>query len=443
MELDRELRRHEEQCALLAGILILEQDIKLKKRRIEEEEQKKKKKKQRRKRSVWVKPWLSRRPLYGQYAKLLAELRDEDERMFRNFTRVPAELFQELETRVGPLLQKQKTFYRQPLEPGLRLALTLRYLASGDSYQSLSFNFRVAANTICIVVRETCEAIIKTYEDEVLDCPSTPEEWKKVADVFSTRWNFHHACGAVDGKHVAIRCPAKGGSVYFNYKRYHSIVLMAVVDADYQFLFIDVGTQGSAADGGIWKNCALGAALEEQRAGLPEAEPLPGETVKVPYCLVGDDAFALRPWMMKPYPSRNLSRQQRIFNYRLSRARRVVENAFGITAMRFRCLLTTMAQRPENVQTIVYTACVLHNLIRIRKDALTGALEGDRVEPETGNIIPGTWRTATVGNQVNLTGLDVTGGNTSTKTAKQQRDVLCAYYNSERGRVPWQDRMVP
>ena len=73
----------------------------------------------------------------------------------------------------------------------------------------------------------------------------------------------------------------------------------------------------------------------------------------MPYFLIGDDAFSLQTWMMKPFSRMNMERPERIFNYRLSRARRVVENAFGILANRFRCMLGTMWQDVENTVTIV------------------------------------------------------------------------------------------
>ncbi len=107
--------------------------------------------------------------------------------------------------------------------------------------------------------------------------------------------------------------------------------------------------------------------VEDGSLGFPDPEPLPNDNQDVPYFFVGDVAFALRPDMMKPYSLRGITRPERILNYRLSRARRVVENAFGILANRFQVLLSTMQQQqPETVKLIVTACMILHNLMRNR-----------------------------------------------------------------------------
>ena len=289
---------------------------------------------QRARKRFWVKPWLLRRPIIGQYEHLLQELNREDVRSFKNFLRIPPELFHEMVERVGPLIQKNDTFWRKALDPGLRLAITLRYLATGDSYKTLQYGFRVAVNTICNIIPDTCRAIIEVYMEECIKSPMTPAAWEEVAEGFARRWNFHNCLGAVDGKHVAIRCPGNSGTFYYNYKGFHSIVLMAVADANYKFLYVDIGANGICSDGGVFRETGLCKAVEGGRAGVPPPTPLPNDTQPIPYAFVGDDAFGLRTWMLKPYPQRGLSNSKRIFNYRLSRARRVVENAFGILSHR-------------------------------------------------------------------------------------------------------------
>ena len=116
---------------------------------------------------------------------------------------------------------------RAPLSPGLKLAITLRFLATGMSYHSLAFSFRVAHNTISIFVPEVCRAIVDEYRDEVFQTPTTPEDWKRCAEKFEERWNLPHCCGALDGKHVRIKQPQGSGTLYYNYKGFFSIVMLA------------------------------------------------------------------------------------------------------------------------------------------------------------------------------------------------------------------------
>jgi hypothetical protein len=157
----------------------------------------------------------------------------------------------------------------------------------------------------------------------------------------------------------------------------------------------------------------------------------------VPYFFIGDDAFGLRTTMMKPYSLRGLSNDERIFNYRLSRARRVVENAFGILANRFQILLSTMQHGPSTVKVIVKACMILHNLMRTRYPGLQNQ-QLDRAENINGDFVPGAWRQG-----CNLEDTQrVTGHNTASKEGKKQRNLLKHWVNSPVGAVPWQNRMI-
>ena len=112
----------------------------------------------RRKRRVWVRPW--RRRQFGLYDQLLVELRNEGQRSFKNFMLMPTEMFDELLARVDSRITKQHTWYREPLEPALKLALTLRHLASGSKYSTMKYAWRFPHNTQSLAVREVCQAII-------------------------------------------------------------------------------------------------------------------------------------------------------------------------------------------------------------------------------------------------------------------------------------------
>ena len=107
----------------------------------------------RKKRRWWVRPWVLRRPLLGQYSRLMQELELEDEMAFKNFVRVEPAMFHELVQRLTPRIEKQVTNMRRPLEPGLKVAITLRYLASGNDYHSLMYGFRVPHNSCSQLLR--------------------------------------------------------------------------------------------------------------------------------------------------------------------------------------------------------------------------------------------------------------------------------------------------
>ena len=124
---------------------------------------KKLKAKKKRKRRMWVRNWLLKRPKFGMYEKLMKHLRDGDTKSFRNFVRLGPEMFNKMVQELTPKIEKRRTPYREPLSTGLKLAVTLRYLATRDSYRSLSYGFRVAANTLVTVIPEVCQAIFDHY----------------------------------------------------------------------------------------------------------------------------------------------------------------------------------------------------------------------------------------------------------------------------------------
>lgn len=122
----------------------------------------------RKRRKVWVKDWVGRRHREGCYAKLLNELRAEEPALYRNFLRMTADQFDNLLVLVSPHIKKQDTNMRRSISAGERLALTLRYLATGDNYQSLQYLFRIPPSTISKIIPEVLDAIYNVLKGEYL-----------------------------------------------------------------------------------------------------------------------------------------------------------------------------------------------------------------------------------------------------------------------------------
>lgn len=150
----------------------------------------------------------------------------------------------------------------------------------------------------------------------------------RTAKKFRQTRNMPNCVGAIDGKHIRINAP-EGGSLFYNYKGFFSIVLMAVCDADYRFTMVSVGACGSESDGGVLEKCWFGEKLLAGSLGLPAPRPLPGKTDEFPFYLIGDNAFPLHKNIMRPYPDRTASPVERQANKKLSSARMYIECTFG------------------------------------------------------------------------------------------------------------------
>ena len=206
-------------------------------------------------------------------------------------------------------------------------------------------------------MKDVCQEIWNVLQPQYLPAPTT-EMWTQAVRGFVDLWGFPNCLGSIDGKHIKLKCPAKSGSNYFCYKNIFSIVLLAIVDPYYKFMVVDVGSYGRHSDSAIFENSTFYRQYIEGKTILP-AKPLPGTNGNVPHVFVGDEGFALQTYLMRPFPKfwiTNDSRKKN-FNAQLSRARRVVENAFGILAHKWRVFF-----RP--IETDVETAVRL-SLIHI------------------------------------------------------------------------------
>ena len=257
-------------------------------------------------RQVWCRQWLLRRTERGAYHTIFKELAVEDTPGFAEYMRMPHTKFVALVEAVAPFIKKQETCMRESIQPSERVALAIRYLATGETFQSLSFQFRIGTSTISCIVMEVCVAIYRVFGKEYLKTPNTSDKWNEIAQLFYSRWNIPNTIGAIDGKRILIQKPARAGSHFHDYKGNESIIALVMAGPEYECLFVDVGTNGRNPDGHAWHRCSLKKALEscDNPLNIPPLRPLPGATKPIPFVLTGDEAFPLSKHMLKPYPRR-------------------------------------------------------------------------------------------------------------------------------------------
>lgn len=263
------------------------------------------------------------------------------------------------------------------------------------------------------------------------------ENWVNVANEFNYKWQLPNCVGAIDGKHIAIKQPHDSGSQYFNYKRYFSIILMATSDANYKFISIDVGAAGAEGDSNVFSRTKLGSMIKEDHIELnlpPDAQIAANF---LPHFFIADDAFPLLKRLMKPYSAKRqvpLTDEEMIYNYRLSRARRCIESAFGILSMKWACINQTFNCKPDKVKNIVAACCLLHNFLLNRSPATYIPEEfKDQHNADSGNYEEGVWRRRA---SQNYESIDAVHINDPTNI----RNALKDFVNSAAGSVRFQDR---
>lgn len=260
------------------------------------------------------------------------------------------------------------------------------------------------------------------------------EEWETVAKGFLDRWQFINCGGSIDGKHIRIVQPPGTGAQFYNYKGFYSIILMAIVNSNYEFIYVDVGKNGRLSDAGVIEFTRFYEDLKKGKLQLPDNN----KTVNnLNFVFLGDEAFALHENILKPYAQRELTEEKRIFNYRLSRARNCVENTFGLISSRFRLLQGAIHLHPEKASYVVLAICVLHNFLRKRGSSYVTSTNFDRQDGI--NILKnGDWRE---NSNNELPGLQHARTKNVSDNAKINRDKYMHFYNNE-GSVEFQADML-
>ncbi|KAM7173680.1 uncharacterized protein RBU57_004049 isoform 2-T2 [Macrochelys suwanniensis] len=279
----------------------------------------------------------------------------DDEQWLQNFW-IRKATFMGLCEELAPTLRRKDTRLRAALTVEKRVAVAIWKLATPDNYRSVANQFGVGKSTVGIVLLQVCRAINCILLRRTVTLGNVHD----IVDGFA-QMGFPNCGGVIDGMHIPILARLYLASEYINWKGYFSMVLQALVDHRGRFIDINAGWPGKVHDTCIFRNIAL---FRKLQAGtfFPEWKITVGE-VEMPIVILGDPAYPLMPWLMKPYTG-SLDSSKEWFNYRLSWCRMTVECAFGCLKGRWRSLYGKLDLAEHSIPTVISTCCTLHNTSR-------------------------------------------------------------------------------
>lgn len=296
--------------------------------------------------------------------------------------RMTKETFFWLSRQLKPFVQKKRSRFREPISAVHRTAIAVYQLATGSNFKTVANLFGVSRAIVCLAVHAVTNAIVEHLMPTFIKFP-TGQRLEEVVNGFRVKYGFPQCLGAIDGTHIPVTPPASYKDDFRNRKGWHSVNAQCVVDHELMFLDVFVGWPGRSHDARVFRNSPLYLRHEEGCPMFPQ-RPRIVEGREIPLVLLGDPAYPLQDWLMKPYRAgANMTAEQRRFNYCLSRSRMVVERAFGRLKGRWRVLMKTMETNISRAPSIFLACCVLHNICEVwREDFIDMWLEEVRQEEE-------------------------------------------------------------
>lgn len=239
------------------------------------------------------------------------------------------------------------------------LAGCLRWLAGGSGHDIIFFcgaRYRTWQKQRWTTV----DALLYLYFKSVVKLPASEEARKSLSDLFKEKNGIDGQLGAVDGLLVHIHLPpgTKNARKYQCYKSYYAMNMQAVAGPNGEYLYVNIGHAGATGDG-----CAIRGSKFWKMNERNVFKHTDG------YHWIGDNAYSLMPWLMCPYADAALGSQQDVYNLTLSKARQVIERAFGMTIQRFRILAAPLTYSIAQCVKVAKLCCTLHNICL--KDSLS------------------------------------------------------------------------
>uniref|UniRef100_A0A336L2I1 CSON003839 protein n=1 Tax=Culicoides sonorensis TaxID=179676 RepID=A0A336L2I1_CULSO len=312
----------------------------------------------------WREIWIKYR--FGRFwEEDTAHMNDED---FRANYRMTRKSFNQLYNELH-CLEKQITQFRVPIPREKRIGIALYTLGSSAEIRTISNLFGVGDSTVRAILLEFIDALLDKFEKRMINAyPPTQQKIEEITAGFESEWKFIQVYGAVDGCQIEIQPPGITKTDFINYKGWFSLNVLACCDFRYRITYLNIGSPGRVHDSHIFEESKLKEQHSNNELFYINSKIING--YRVPCLILGDSAFRLRNYVMKPYPFvPTMNPIQRHFNYLLSKSRRVIENVFGHIIARWRILSRPLEFGMSNSRRIIRATFLLHNICNEWDDA--------------------------------------------------------------------------
>lgn len=289
------------------------------------------------------------------------EVPQMDEREFKSNFRINRTTFEAIISATKDQIMDSGN-YKRSVTAEKKIAIGLYTLASNAEYRTVGNLFGVSKQTVMRAFKGLVHAITSSdLMNKYLQIP-TEEELLKISDGFRERTGYINACGALDGTHVRERAPVDQRTAYFDHHEDHSILTLAICDHRARFWWLKTGIPGRSNDAGAFLESDLYSRFCSGQV-LPRSNVVISNKI-IPFHILGDSAFALKDWLVKPYRQRaHPADHESAFNRKFSRARVVIEHAFGRLKGRWRRLMKDPFEVAlKDVSVVILAAAILHNM---------------------------------------------------------------------------------
>ncbi|XP_064487325.1 uncharacterized protein LOC135399499 [Ornithodoros turicata] len=270
-------------------------------------------------------------------------------------------------------IERQDTNMRNAISLEKRVAVGLYRLCSSAEDRTIAHLFAIGRSTVNAIFKDFCDAVILHLEQQWI-CMVRRNEMESHMREFHAVTGFPQAIRALGGCHLPVSPPKLHATDYYNYKGWYSIILLALVDHQYKFKYINVGSPGRCHDAHVYGRSRLRSLVDGDHFQSPVVTI---EGTFIPPIILCDQAFPLTSNLLKPFANAPKGTPQASFNYNLSKTRRIVENAFGRVKARFRHVMKRMECNTTLAKRSIRTACTLHNICETLSDTVEVQWEQD------------------------------------------------------------------